>query len=157
MVGCVRRGDSLAAGSSNLSSAKGNRSTKVAPRPRPSLITSTVCQNDVLHDREADAESRGRPGDWRVLVTEPLEQMGQELRADALTLVRHRQHRPRTVHDDADPDHILGLAEFDRVGEQVPGDLLQPDRITGDRNRRRGGGPAWSWRFVEPRRAVDVR
>src|SRR5262249_12343700 len=83
-------------------------------------------------ESQAEAEAAVPSSARRVGLAEAVKDVWQEIRADAFA---------RVAHGDANVwVHALQLRfdatalrrELDRVGEQVPDDLLQPDRIAGD-------------------------
>src|SRR5262249_26986862 len=100
---------------------------------RASGINRPAMQLDQVFDEsQAEAEAAVPSSARRVGLAEAVKDVWQEIRADAFA---------RVAHGDANVwVHALQLRfdatalrrELDRVGEQVPDDLLQPVRIAGD-------------------------
>src|SRR5438093_1432400 len=93
----------------------------------PTSLTSrsAVQLDDVADDGQPESEAAVEPGRTAVGLLEPLEDVGQEGRADALPGVAHRD-----LDVGVDPfQHDLHAPalrrELDGVREQVPDDLLE--------------------------------
>src|SRR5262249_26957842 len=87
---------------------------------------TSVEGDEVLHDGEAQPEptvaTRGRT----VRLTEPLEEVGQELRCNTLTAVFHDHARGALPSLDRHRDVSSRLGELDGVSEKIRHHLLQP-------------------------------
>jgi hypothetical protein len=57
-------------------------------------------------------------------LAEAVKDMGQEFRRYATARIAHADHDPPAVRPEPQPDAPALVREFDRVREQVPGDLL---------------------------------
>lgn len=93
--------------------------------------------DQVVHDREAQTQTAVDAGERRVALAEAIEDMGQELRADALAGVAHRDVGAGLVVTDAHFDTAAARRELDGVGEQVQHDLLEAAGVA--RYRAEGG------------------
>ena len=85
--------------------------------------------DELFHDGEAEAEpavlARGRG----VGLAEALEEVREKFGSDAGAVVAHAQDEMLVVALQTDDDLTVWWREFDRVGQEVPGDLLEPGAI----------------------------
>ena len=84
----------------------------------------------VPRDRQAEPESASRSADHRFRLAETIEDIGQEVRADSLAGIPHRQFDVRIRTFESNTDQTTGWRELDRIRQQVPDNLLQPVRIS---------------------------
>src|SRR5688572_27715239 len=86
---------------------------------------STVKFHQALHDRKSKAETAIRPGGGGIGLPEPFENMRKKLRLDTDTRIGHNDFNER-VHSLQQHLDISTLGrELDRIGKQIPDDLLQ--------------------------------
>ena len=85
------------------------------------------------HDVEPEAQSAGRPGERAVRLPEPVENVGQELGADADARVADDDLGLAIGRADLDRHLAARGRELDRVPEQVPDHLPEAIRIGLDR------------------------
>src|SRR5439155_9136798 len=90
---------------------------------------------DVPHDGEPEAEAAVRAVRARVRLAEAVEDVGQELGADAPPAVAHLEAHAVAGALDAEDDLAAGVGELDRVREEVGEDLLETVRIADDAAR----------------------
>jgi hypothetical protein len=88
--------------------------------------------DEMMYDREPQAEACVLARSCSIGLSKALEDQGQERRADPLTGVLDAQSEVGLVAFDAHLDSAAPGRELDRVGEQIPGDLLQAGGVTGD-------------------------
>ena len=73
-----------------------------------------------------------------IRLTKTIEHVRQELRLDANASIDHFEISLITVHSRDHLHFAIRLSELDRVGNDIPGDLLQTDRLAHhDQNGRR--------------------
>ncbi len=104
----------------------------------PSLSTrdrAAMELDQVLGDRQAEAEATARPLQRLLALDEALEDVRRELRRDADALVVDAQDGAVAVAAELDRDPLLGARELGRVGDQVADHLGQPHRIAVDPDR----------------------
>jgi hypothetical protein len=89
--------------------------------------------HEALHDGQSQTEPPVLAGRRRVPLPEALEQVRDELRPDADAGVRDADLDVGTHPLEPDSNLALPWRELDRIGDEIPDDLLQPARITGDR------------------------
>ncbi len=116
---------------------RGKRIVNVAPLPSPSLSTLTVppCNSA----RYFASESEPSPpafGSRTVCLAKPVEHVRQEGRADPDTAITYRDLRGRTGGRKLNLYIPSGRSELYRVRNQIPHELLQPLRVSGDRPRQ---------------------
>ena len=130
-LGVAGRGWTIITGSCNV---------KVAPCPSPALA---ACDGAAMHldempdDREPEAEAAGLARRSGIRLAKALEDVRQEIGADADAGVADDD---LDVRVDALEPHLDPAAlrrELDGVGQQVPHDLLQPIGIARDRTDAR--------------------
>ncbi len=95
--------------------------------------------HDVANDGEPEPEPAVLPGGRAVGLAEALEDDGQKLRCDAVSVVLDADGRPGLValHDDANVS--ARARELHGVGEEIPCDLTETLGITDDGDARIGG------------------
>src|SRR6266550_4042275 len=81
---------------------------------------------ELFHQREADAESRMRPTRTLVLLTEHLEDMGEEGGLYPLTGIADLYYAGVSIVPNGHVNAATSRGEFDGVGEDVRQDLLKP-------------------------------
>src|SRR5262245_29047217 len=91
--------------------------------------------DDVPDDREPEPEAAG--ASHPVVLPEAVEDVREQLLADAATRVADRQARPRAGSLEPKVDATSAGGELDRVRQEVAHDLLQAAGIAGDRPGRR--------------------
>ena len=110
--------------------AIGSRRTNVEPRSVPALSAvdgAAVQLDDLAHQRQPQPQPAMPPARRRICLAEPIEHIGQEVAADALSGVADDQVRRRSAPAVTCTSHAAaGLGELHRVRQQVPDDLLQP-------------------------------
>src|SRR5690606_22767129 len=99
---------------------------------------ATAVQLDEMPaDREPEAEPAASSALDAFCLTKALEDLRQEIRADAAPLVRDDEPRFARLRFEADGDPAAGVGELDRVVEEVRGDLTEavgvPDDLAGRR------------------------
>ena len=101
-----------------------------------SLDGTAVQLDEVLGDRQAEAQPPRRSRRRRIGLTEAIEHVGQEFRCDALARVvhgnLHRSRLPRCLHLDA----AARSGELDGVVQDVPEDLLHAPPVGLDARQR---------------------
>ena len=104
----------------------------VLPRPRPSLCADTrsaVQRDQVLHQREADAQAALRAIGRARRLLEQVEDPRQHLGGDADPVVLHGQDQLPVVRGDAELDVAAGIGVAGGVGQQIGDHLREADRI----------------------------
>src|SRR6267378_3676427 len=86
--------------------------------------------DDVPHDRQSQPEAAR----WPFALSEPLEDVRQELGLDPGTLVGHPDPRKRRGAFQTDIDTPAHRTELDGIGEEVPDHLPEPIRIGEERS-----------------------
>src|SRR6266545_5806777 len=97
-----------------------------------SLDGSPVQLDEVLHERQANAQSSRGAIEGRIRLHEQVEDQGHILRGDAYPVVLHPDHDQAGaagVRVDSQPDLSAARRKLRRVVEQVAEDLLQPDHV----------------------------
>ena len=86
---------------------------------------SSMSLDELLDQREADAQSRMCAASSLLLLLEHLKYKRQELRCDALARIANVNHTAIVFSRKRDSDLATGRTEFQRVEQHVPEDLLQ--------------------------------
>src|SRR6185503_13072711 len=97
---------------------------------------SAMQLDQVSDDGEPQPEPTFGARARRIRLTKALEDVRQERRIDAATAVAHADLRLRLRGLDPHLDAAVLGREFDRVGKQVPDDLLQAASVARDRAER---------------------
>jgi len=92
---------------------------------------------ELLGNRQSEPESAVLARKARVGLSKSLEHIRQELRRDAAAGVAHRELHVGVHPREAQLNLAAARGELDRVGEEVPENLLQSIRISRDRSRER--------------------
>ena len=99
------------------------------------LHLAAVEVDQVLDERQAQAEPPVGPLEAGVGLPEALEDVGEELGGDALAVVADLEHDRGAHAGHAHPDVPAAGGELDGVAEQVPHHLLEPVRIADHADR----------------------
>jgi hypothetical protein len=91
----------------------------------------------VFDDTEAKSQSAVVSGGRRISPAKALENMGKKIGLDTLTGIRNVQLEVRVNSLKDNLHSTAARSEFDRVGQQIPDDLLKPAGIAGNRARFR--------------------
>src|SRR5262249_29380705 len=88
--------------------------------------------DQVFDESQAEAEAAVPSGARRVGLVEAFKDIGHEITADAFARVAHADANVWVHALQPHFDATSLRRELDRVGEEVPDDLLQPDGVAGD-------------------------
>ena len=108
------------------------------PLPLPGLATRTEppwSSTRCLTILETKSQSAVVPGSRRISLAKPLENMGKKIRFNLFAGIRDVQLQMRVNSLQYDLHATAARSEFDRVGQQIPDDLLKAAGISGDRAR----------------------
>ena len=94
---------------------------------------AAVQLDQVAHDREPEPQAAVHTRGGGILLAEAVEDVGEEGRVDPRAGVGHVDGHAAVLPRQRDADAPAFGRELDRVGQQVPDDLLQPPRVAEDR------------------------
>ena len=100
--------------------------------------------DEMANEGEPDARPRVRPGGRAVALAQPVEDIGQDVRVDALPRIGHDDLRVRPHPLRLDLDAPAARGELDGIAQQVPHHLAEPVGIAAD------GGPGRLQERVQP-------
>src|SRR5215467_9657348 len=85
--------------------------------------------DELLDHGQTDSHARLRTTGARISLTKNLEDMRQKRRVNSLPVVAHLQHDVVNVFFETNGDDAAARRKLDRVVQEIPDDLFEPDRV----------------------------